>query len=82
MIRDARDGDYPQITALQNAHYHHHFDQSSQEMQRSDAQRLEQHGQRFGRLVFVQGDQVMAGLLYFVPEDLENVFRFQLFGHP
>ena len=82
MIRDAQDGDYPQITALQNAHYHHHFDQSSQEMQRSDAQRLEQHGQRFGRLVFVQGDQVMAGLLYFVPEDLENVFRFQLFGHP
>ena len=48
MIRDAQDGDYPQITALQNAHYHHHFDQSSQEMQRSDAQRLEQHGQRFG----------------------------------
>ncbi len=51
-------------------------------MQRSDAQRLEQHGQRFGRLVLVQGDQVMAGLMYFVPEDLENVFRFQLFGHP
>jgi GNAT superfamily N-acetyltransferase len=82
MIRDAQDGDYPQIASLQNAHYHHHFDQDSQEMRRSDAQRLEQHGQRFGRIVCVQADQVMAGLMYFVPEDLEDVFRFQLFGQP
>jgi GNAT superfamily N-acetyltransferase len=80
MIRDAQDGDYPQIAALQNAHYDHHFDQTSQEMQRSDAQRLEQHGQRFGRIVCVQTDQVVAGLMYFMPEDLEDVFRFQLFG--
>lgn len=82
MIRDAQDGDYPQIASLQNAHYHHHFDETSQEMQGYDAQRLEQHGQRFGRLVCVQDDQIVAGLVYFMPEDLEHVFRFQLFGAP
>jgi GNAT superfamily N-acetyltransferase len=80
MIRDAQDGDYQQIATLQNAHYDHHFDQTGQEMQHSDAQRLERHGPRFGRLVCVQDDQVTAGLLYFVPEELEDVFRFQLFG--
>jgi GNAT superfamily N-acetyltransferase len=82
MIRDAQNGDYPQIAALRNAHYHHHFDQTSQEIQRSDAQQLEQHGQRFGRIVCVQGDQIVGGLVFFVPEDLEGVFRFQLFGQP
>jgi GNAT superfamily N-acetyltransferase len=82
MIRDAQDGDYPQIATLRNAQYHHHFDQTSQEIQLSDAQELEQHGQRFGRIVCVQGDQIVAGLVYFVPEELEGVFRFQLFGQP
>ena len=82
MIRDAQDGDYPQIATLQNAHYHHHFDRTSQEIQRSDAQELEQHGQQFGRIVCVEIDQIVAGLMYFIPEDLKDVFRFQLFGQP
>ena len=81
MIRETQDGDFPQIASLQNAQYGHHFDRTSQEIQRSDAESLEQHGQRFGRIVCVQDDHVVAGLVYW-PQDPKDVFRFQLFGQP
>ncbi|MBC7647104.1 MAG: GNAT family N-acetyltransferase [Pseudopedobacter sp.] len=82
MIRDLEHADYPQVAALQNAHYLHHFDHSPQQIENSDALAREKYGSRFGRIVLEQEGKVQAGLLFYPPLELSGVFRFQIFGNP
>ena len=80
MIRDLEHRDYSQVTALQNAHYLHHFDQTPEQNEQADARAHEKHGPRFGQRVLELEGQIQAGLLFYPPAELERVFRFQLYG--
>jgi len=70
------------VAALQNAHYLHHFDQTPQQMSEADARAQQKHGTRAGRTVLEQDAEIVAGLSFYPPAELERVFRFQLCGDP
>jgi GNAT superfamily N-acetyltransferase len=82
MIRDLEQADYPQVAALQNAHYLHHFDGTPEQMETADARAQEKYGSRWGRRVLEQDGKIQAGLLFYPPPELPAVFRFQLCGNP
>ena len=60
VIRPLEHADYPQVAALQNAHYLNHFDQTPQQMAQTD---LEPSGIAQVMLALVQGFFLQSILL-------------------
>jgi|GEM_PF-1712148 len=82
VVRPLEQADYSQVSALQNAHYLNHFDQTPQQMSETDARAREKYGPRAGHAVLEQGGEIVAGLSFYPPTELKGVFRFQLCGDP
>ena len=82
MIRDLEHQDYSQVTALQNAHYLHHFDETPEQNEQANARAREKYAPQFGQRVLEREGEIRAGVLFYPPAELERVFRFQLYGDP
>lgn len=72
--------DIARVCELQNAHYLHHFDQTSQALERSHTILQTQHGPHYGRLVWEHGGEIVAGMVFYPTPLRPHNLRFQMYG--
>jgi GNAT superfamily N-acetyltransferase len=78
--REMENRDIARVCELQNAHYLHHFDQTPQSLERSHTTQQAQHGPQYGRLVWLEGGEIVAGMVFYPTPVQSHSLRFQMYG--